>query len=179
MCAPARAPTSSRQGAGGTSSDNRSCSGDALVRECCTPARGPFKILSRWHTTTTTTTMHQPLSRRPPAGCTIRLGILGTATPSDSSGGFYPFCDSCRKSQKCLTGPGWGRKSPPGPAPVSPLCCYYAPEHHRGQKLVQKDRMSVTHQEVVLGGLLHHPSYVAHRTHVVVVQHLVCQVIFL
>ena len=95
--------------------------------------------------------------------------------PSDSIFLFYPFCDSCRKSQKCLTGPGLGRKSPPGPALVSPLCCYYAPEHNRGQKLVEKDRMFVTHQEVVLRGVLHHSSYVAHGTHVVVVQHLVCK----
>ena len=35
---PSRGPRGSRQGAGGTSSDNQSCSGDVLVRACCTPA---------------------------------------------------------------------------------------------------------------------------------------------
>ena len=32
--------------------------------------------------------------------------------------------------------------------------------------------MLATHQEVVLGGVLHHPPHVAHRAHVVVVENL-------
>ena len=129
---PSRGPTGSRQGAGGTSSDNLSCSADVLVRACCTPAtKVPRSDLVR---VAFCAASNPPQSQRPLAGCTIRWGILGRATPSDSSAGFYPFCDSCRKSRKCLTGPGLGRKSPPGPEPVSPVCCY-APKQNQGQKV--------------------------------------------